>query len=89
MFTKTHHLYEADASSFVPEVTAPYHMELSNDKFVRVDGYHDYAEVDPLVYRATSQINSGIAMHPINPTYDGISQVDAIRSINVPNDSLN
>lgn len=89
MFTKSHKLFEADPSSFQPEETAPFHMELLNDKFVRVEGYHDYAEVNPLVYRAASQINSGIAMHPLNPTYDGISQIDAIRSLDVPEVSNN
>lgn len=89
MFTKSHKLFEADPSSFKPEVSAPFHMELSNDKFVRVEGYHDFAQVDPLVYRAASQINSGIAMHPLNPTYDGISQIDAIRSLEVPEVTTN
>lgn len=42
--------------------------------------------LDPLSFRASSQLANGMVLQPINPTYDNLSQVDMYNSIPLENE---
>lgn len=84
MFTKSRSLYSPDNPVEIVNEPTPFHTEFVNGVPTRIDGYHDYVDVSSTLYRARSAIANGLGLHSVNPQYDNLSQVDAARSIVVP-----